>query len=49
MPLFDPDRTVAVSDDDAKLFRTVFYVAAEEIPSVKVNSLIELQNLGAGI
>lgn len=32
-----------VSDDDRALFRTVYYAAAEELPSSKINSLLELQ------
>lgn len=39
------DESVCVEDDDVKLFRTIFYVSKEELPTEKVNSLIELQNL----
>ena len=34
-----------VEDDDVKLFHTIFYVSKEELPTEKVNSLLELQNL----
>ena len=41
---------VSCNDDDLKLFRTIFYVAKEELPNDKINSLLELQNLnGANI
>lgn len=46
----EEDDSISVTDDDSKLFRTIFYVSKEELPSDKVNSLIELQNLnGANI
>ncbi|XP_045212023.2 zinc finger protein 862-like [Mercenaria mercenaria] len=39
-----------VDKEDLILFRTVFYAASEELPTVKVNSLLELQRLnGASI
>lgn len=42
--------TGTVCIDDEKLFRTVYYAAKEELPSSKINSLLELQNLnGASI
>ena len=34
-----------VKDDDVKLFCTIFYVSKEELPTEKVNNLLELQNL----
>lgn len=41
---------ITISDADVKLFCTVFYVATEELPSSKVNSMLELQNInGAAI
>ena len=36
---------LSASTSDKILFRTLFYCAAEEMPSTKVNSLIELQTL----
>jgi hypothetical protein len=41
-----PELTEAsVSDQDAFLFRTVYCVAKNEMPSEKVNDLLELQTL----
>ena len=36
---------VLIDTDDMKLFRTVFYAAKEEMPSVKINILLESQFL----
>ena len=33
------------SNDDLKLFRTVYYAASEEIPTAKIKSLLELQRI----
>ena len=38
-------RAVLIDTDDMKLFRTVFFAAKEEMRSVKINSLLELQVL----
>ena len=42
---YKKDETMPISEEDIKLFRTVFYTCKQELPSDKVNSLLELKNL----
>ena len=39
------DKTEPVTEEEKRLFRTVYFAAHEELPSVSVNKLIKLQQL----